>query len=49
MLNSIFLFIEIYVKLNCNRLIQAEPPELHFSGFELEKDYIRILVRGKHC
>ncbi|XP_027147163.1 cilia- and flagella-associated protein 221 isoform X3 [Larimichthys crocea] len=34
---------KIYVKLNCNRLIQAEPPELHFSGFELEKDYIRIL------
>ncbi|TKS66233.1 Cilia- and flagella-associated protein 221 [Collichthys lucidus] len=34
---------KIYVKLNCNRLIQAEPPELYFSGFELEKDYIRIL------
>lgn len=36
---------EIYAKLKSNSLIQAEPPELHFSGFELEKDYIKILVR----
>ncbi|KAG8004627.1 hypothetical protein GBF38_008963 [Nibea albiflora] len=34
---------KIYAKLNCNSLIQAEPPELHFNGFELEKDYIKIL------
>ncbi|XP_073318608.1 cilia- and flagella-associated protein 221 [Pagrus major] len=34
---------KIYAKLKSNSLIQAEPPELHFSGFELEKDYIKIL------
>nr|XP_046238673.1 cilia- and flagella-associated protein 221 isoform X2 [Scatophagus argus] len=34
---------KIYAKLKSNSLIQAEPPVLHFSGFELEKDYIKIL------
>uniref|UniRef100_A0A3Q3WCC6 Cep192-like domain-containing protein n=1 Tax=Mola mola TaxID=94237 RepID=A0A3Q3WCC6_MOLML len=37
------LFIDIYAKLKSNTLIQAEPLELHFSGFELGKDYIKIL------
>lgn len=36
--------IEIYAKLKSHSLIHAEPPELHFSGFELRKDYIKILV-----
>ncbi|XP_040888487.1 cilia- and flagella-associated protein 221 [Toxotes jaculatrix] len=34
---------KIYAKLKSNSLIQAEPPELHFSGFELGKDYLKIL------
>ncbi|XP_029025636.2 cilia- and flagella-associated protein 221 [Betta splendens] len=34
---------KIYAKLKSNGLIQAEPPELHFSGFALEKDYTKIL------
>ncbi|XP_054479993.1 cilia- and flagella-associated protein 221 [Anoplopoma fimbria] len=34
---------KIYAKLKSNSLIQAEPSELHFSGFELGKDYIKIL------
>ncbi|XP_042369202.1 cilia- and flagella-associated protein 221 isoform X2 [Plectropomus leopardus] len=34
---------KIYAKLKSNTLIQAEPPELHFSGFELGKDYTKIL------
>ncbi|XP_070711423.1 cilia- and flagella-associated protein 221 [Pempheris klunzingeri] len=34
---------KIYAKLKSNSLIQAEPPVLHFSGFELEKDYMKIL------
>ncbi|XP_070814018.1 cilia- and flagella-associated protein 221 [Chaetodon trifascialis] len=34
---------KIYAKLKSNSLIQAEPPVLHFSGFELEKDYVKIL------
>ncbi|XP_068446413.1 cilia- and flagella-associated protein 221 isoform X2 [Clinocottus analis] len=34
---------KIYAKLKSNGLIHVEPPELHFSGFELEKDYIKIL------
>ncbi|XP_056882979.1 cilia- and flagella-associated protein 221 isoform X1 [Takifugu flavidus] len=34
---------KIYAKLKSNRLIQAEPAELHFSAFELQKDYIKIL------
>uniref|UniRef100_A0A8D0AVZ8 Uncharacterized protein n=1 Tax=Sander lucioperca TaxID=283035 RepID=A0A8D0AVZ8_SANLU len=36
---------KIYAKLKSNTLIQAEPPVLHFSGFELGKDYVKILVR----
>ncbi|KAF3706275.1 Cilia- and flagella-associated protein 221 [Channa argus] len=34
---------KIYAKLKSNSLIEAEPPELHFSGFELGKDYIKML------
>ncbi|XP_035854667.1 cilia- and flagella-associated protein 221 isoform X2 [Sander lucioperca] len=34
---------KIYAKLKSNTLIQAEPPVLHFSGFELGKDYVKIL------
>ncbi|XP_056286795.1 cilia- and flagella-associated protein 221 isoform X2 [Pseudoliparis swirei] len=34
---------KIYAKLKSHSLIHAEPPELHFSGFELRKDYIKIL------
>lgn len=41
----LFFLIEIYAKLKSNSLIQAEPPVLHFSGFELGKDYIKIVVR----
>ncbi|KAL6115391.1 cfap221 [Pungitius sinensis] len=34
---------KIFSKLKKNSLIQAEPPELHFSGFELGKDYTKNL------
>lgn len=34
---------KIYAKLKSNSLIQAEPSVLHFSGFELGKDYIKML------
>uniref|UniRef100_UPI003AAC5FD2 cilia- and flagella-associated protein 221 n=1 Tax=Centroberyx gerrardi TaxID=166262 RepID=UPI003AAC5FD2 len=34
---------KIYAKLRSNSLIQAEPSVLHFSGFELGKDYLKIL------
>ncbi|XP_069377369.1 cilia- and flagella-associated protein 221 isoform X2 [Paralichthys olivaceus] len=34
---------KIYAKLKSNSLIEAEPPELHFSGFELGKDYVKNL------
>ncbi|XP_071320314.1 cilia- and flagella-associated protein 221 isoform X2 [Trachinotus anak] len=34
---------KMYAKLKSNSLIQAEPPELHFSGFDLGKDYLKIL------
>ncbi|XP_075951224.1 cilia- and flagella-associated protein 221 [Anarhichas minor] len=34
---------KIYAKLKSNNLIQAEPPVLHFSGFELGKDSTKIL------
>ncbi|CAB1416371.1 unnamed protein product [Pleuronectes platessa] len=34
---------KIYAKLKSNSLVQAEPPELHFSGFELGQDYVKIL------
>ncbi|KAM4560585.1 cilia- and flagella-associated protein 221 [Odontesthes bonariensis] len=34
---------KIYAKLRSNSQIQAEPSELHFSGFELGKDYVKIL------
>uniref|UniRef100_A0A3B5BCH2 Cep192-like domain-containing protein n=1 Tax=Stegastes partitus TaxID=144197 RepID=A0A3B5BCH2_9TELE len=34
---------KIYAKLKSNSLIQAEPSVLHFSGFELGKDYIKIV------
>ncbi|XP_041822424.1 cilia- and flagella-associated protein 221 [Chelmon rostratus] len=34
---------KIYAKLKSNSLIQAEPPALHFSGFELETDYIKMM------
>uniref|UniRef100_A0A8D3E782 Uncharacterized protein n=1 Tax=Scophthalmus maximus TaxID=52904 RepID=A0A8D3E782_SCOMX len=36
---------KIYAKLKSNSLIEAEPPELHFSGFELGKDSLKTLVR----
>lgn len=39
------LFTEICAKQKNNSLIQAEPPELHFSGFELQKEYTQTLVR----
>nr|XP_040032529.1 cilia- and flagella-associated protein 221 isoform X1 [Gasterosteus aculeatus aculeatus]XP_040032538.1 cilia- and flagella-associated protein 221 isoform X1 [Gasterosteus aculeatus aculeatus] len=34
---------KIFSKLKSNSLIEAEPPELHFSGFKLGKDYTKIL------
>ncbi|KAM9328437.1 LOW QUALITY PROTEIN: uncharacterized protein cfap221 [Pholidichthys leucotaenia] len=34
---------KIYANLKSNGLIQAEPSELHFSGFEIGKDYVKIL------
>ncbi|KAA8579571.1 hypothetical protein FQN60_006664 [Etheostoma spectabile] len=34
---------KIYAKLKTNSLIQAEPPVLHFSGFELGNDYVKSL------
>lgn len=39
------LFTEICANQKSNSLIQAEPPELHFSGFELQKEYTQTLVR----
>lgn len=39
------LILEIYAKVKSNSLIQAEPSVLHFSGFELGKDYLKTLVR----
>lgn len=35
---------EIFAKLKNNSLIQAEPSEVHFSGFELGKDHKQVLV-----
>uniref|UniRef100_A0A672YAB3 Cilia and flagella associated protein 221 n=1 Tax=Sphaeramia orbicularis TaxID=375764 RepID=A0A672YAB3_9TELE len=34
---------KVYAKLKSNSLIQAEPAEVHFSGFELDKDYLKML------
>ncbi|KAM6957961.1 LOW QUALITY PROTEIN: cilia- and flagella-associated protein 221 [Tautogolabrus adspersus] len=34
---------KLFDKLKSNSLIQADPSELHFSGFELGKDYVKIL------
>ncbi|XP_028318739.1 cilia- and flagella-associated protein 221 isoform X2 [Gouania willdenowi] len=34
---------KFYDKLKSNNEIQAEPPELHFSGFELGKEYFKLL------
>ncbi|XP_062384324.1 cilia- and flagella-associated protein 221 [Sardina pilchardus] len=34
---------KIFTKLKNNSLIQAEPSEVHFSGFELGKDYKQVL------
>ncbi|KAM7375161.1 hypothetical protein PAMA_014307 [Pampus argenteus] len=34
---------KIYAKVKSNSLIQAEPSVLHFSGFELGKDYLKSL------
>ncbi|KAG5262133.1 hypothetical protein AALO_G00292570 [Alosa alosa] len=34
---------KIFNKLKNNSLIQAEPSEVHFSGFELGKDYKQVL------
>lgn len=39
------VFTEICAKRKSNGLIRAEPPELHFSGFELQKEYTQTLVR----
>ncbi|XP_061653739.1 cilia- and flagella-associated protein 221 isoform X2 [Phyllopteryx taeniolatus] len=32
---------KIYVREKSNGLIQVDPSELHFSGFKLEKDYVK--------
>lgn len=37
-------FSGVFAKLKSNSVVQAEPLELHFSGFEEEKDYRKILV-----
>lgn len=37
--------LEIFTKLKRNSVIEADPPELHFNGFEPGKDFIKILVR----
>ncbi|XP_068165730.1 cilia- and flagella-associated protein 221 [Antennarius striatus] len=34
---------KIYAKLKSNSLIEAEPSELHFTGFQLGKNYTKIL------
>ncbi|KTF87515.1 hypothetical protein cypCar_00044440 [Cyprinus carpio] len=34
----------VFAKLKSNSVVQAEPLELHFSGFEVGKDYRKILV-----
>lgn len=34
----------VFAKLKSNSIVQAEPSELHFSGFEVGKDYRKILV-----
>ncbi|XP_051766641.1 LOW QUALITY PROTEIN: cilia- and flagella-associated protein 221 [Ctenopharyngodon idella] len=33
----------VFAKLKSNSIVQAEPSELHFSGFEVGKDYRKIL------
>ncbi|XP_051557964.1 cilia- and flagella-associated protein 221 [Myxocyprinus asiaticus] len=33
----------VFAKLKSNSVVQAEPSELHFSGFEVGKDYRKIL------
>lgn len=35
---------EAFTTLKSNGVVQAEPSELHFSGFEVGKDYKKILV-----
>ncbi|XP_016432153.1 cilia- and flagella-associated protein 221-like [Sinocyclocheilus rhinocerous] len=37
----------VFAKLKSNSVVQAEPLELHFSGFEVGKDYRKILVGKK--
>ncbi|XP_056157076.1 cilia- and flagella-associated protein 221 [Lampris incognitus] len=34
---------KIYTKLRSNSLIEAEPPVLHFSGFDVGRDYLKVL------
>ncbi|XP_067298914.1 cilia- and flagella-associated protein 221 [Pseudorasbora parva] len=33
----------VFAKLKSNSIVQAEPSEMHFSGFEVGKDYRKIL------
>lgn len=33
----------VFTKLKSNSIVQAEPSEIHFSGFEVGKDYRKIL------
>lgn len=39
----------MFAKLKSNSVVQAEPSELHFSGFEVGKDYKKILVGFFTC
>uniref|UniRef100_A0A8C2CMK4 Cep192-like domain-containing protein n=1 Tax=Cyprinus carpio TaxID=7962 RepID=A0A8C2CMK4_CYPCA len=47
MYNCVFVlyvyFSGVFAKLKSNSVVQAEPLELHFSGFEVGKDYRKIL------
>lgn len=47
LLYNLFLYVYllgVFAKLKSNGVVQAEPLELHFSGFEVGKDYRKNLV-----
>lgn len=41
-----FCWISTEVEQRSSSVIQAEPAELHFSGFQLQKDYTKTVVRS---
>lgn len=41
---SFFLSTGSFTKVKSNNVVEAEPSELHFSGFEVGKDYKKVVV-----